>query len=81
MRKNYILLFLAALLAPLGAKAQETLTVADGTATNAYVPIYGFYADAYIRAQMIFPADMINDMSGGNITSLTWYMQSTSASA
>lgn len=81
MRKNYILLFLAALLAPLGAKAQETLTVADGTETNAYVPIYGFYADAYIRAQMIFPADMINDMSGGNITSLTWYMQSTSASA
>lgn len=26
-------------------RAQETLTVYDGTSTNQYVPMYGYYAD------------------------------------
>ena len=38
------LLLLLAFLVPWVANAQ-TLTVANGTATNTYVPIYGYYCD------------------------------------
>ena len=33
--------------------AQTTLTVANGTETNSYVPVYGLWMDDYIRAQMM----------------------------
>jgi hypothetical protein len=35
----------------------DELTVHDGTATSSYVPVYGFYADAYLKCEMVFPAD------------------------
>ena len=81
MRKHYLMWLLAALLVPVGANAQETLTVADGTATNGYVPIYGYYADAYLHSQMIYPASMLSEMDGGTITELVWYMTSPSTAA
>ena len=60
--------------------AAEELTVADGTATNDYVPVYGFYADAYLRSQVVYPAADLAGMTGANINSLTYYL-STPASA
>ena len=57
--------------APLSA--QETLTVAEGTSTNYYVPIYGLYLDNYIRSQIIYPESMLNDLEGNIITQLTFY--------
>ena len=48
MKKFLRFVLLAALLVPLGARAQS-LTVADGTATNAYIPVYGLWADDYTR--------------------------------
>ncbi|MBR1549481.1 MAG: hypothetical protein IJ634_02465 [Bacteroidales bacterium] len=69
------MMLLAALLVPLGARATtDTLTVADGTETNSYVPIYGYWADAAQHNQMIYPASMLTDMIGQNITSLTFYV-------
>lgn len=55
------------------ARAQETLTVHDGTATSGYVPVYGFYADAYLKCEMVYPAAELEDMDGGTITSMTFY--------
>ena len=43
MQKFLRTLMLAALLLPFASNAQNTLTVADGTATNSYVPVYGLY--------------------------------------
>ena len=88
MKKNllfFLLLCIGALTLPTPANAQNTLTVADGTTTNRYVPVYGYYADAYLRCQTIYTADALdaaavgNSMNGGTITGLTYYL-STSAS-
>ena len=61
------------------ARAQETLTVYDGEATSGYVPVYGFYADAFNKCEMIMPADNLSELQGATLTKLTWYL-STPAS-
>ncbi|MBR4774188.1 MAG: fibronectin type III domain-containing protein, partial [Bacteroidales bacterium] len=80
------LTLVALMVLPWVASAQNTLTVADGTATNAYVPVYGLYADAYLHSQIIYPAADIAaavntvDMNGGSITGLTFYTSQASVS-
>ena len=74
MRKRPYLWALLALLLPLAAQAQQTLTVADSTASSAVVPFDGFNADAAQHNQMIYPASMLNTMSGSTITMLQFYI-------
>lgn len=75
LRKLWVsVVTIVALTIPMGLKSQNTLTVADGTATNNYVPIYGLYVDDYLRCQMIYPASMLNEMSGGVMTSMTFFL-------
>jgi len=52
------------------------LTVCDGTATDGYVPVYGFYCDAYLRCQMVYTAEMLEEMEGGEITSMKFHIAS-----
>lgn len=59
----------------------ETLTVAEGSATNEYVPIYGFYWDTGFKNTMVYPASMLSDMSGGTINSITFYANSETYTA
>ena len=87
MRKIINLVALAVLMfAPGVANSQNTLTVANGTQTNQYVPVYGYYADAYLRSQIVYPATEISasvstvDMTGGSITGLTFYASQSSVS-
>lgn len=63
---------------PVDAKGNrnEELTVHDGTATNGYVPCYGFYADAYLKCEMVYPAEELAAMAGASISSLTFYATS-----
>ena len=49
------------------------LTVNDGTTTNGYVPIYGYYVDGSIVSQFIYPAEQLSPIMYSNITSLTFY--------
>ena len=63
------------------ANAQNSLTVYDGEATSAYVPVYGFYCDAFQKVEMIMNADDLEDMTGGTITNITWYLTSPAAEA
>ena len=67
------LLLLLCMLTCAGVGWAETLTVANGTATNSKVPIYGNWADAYLKCEYIIPASDLDDMSGGTIEGLTWY--------
>ena len=53
------------------------ITVADGTETNSYIPVYGLWMDDYTRGEMIYPESMIEEMNGGDITSLTYYISSS----
>ena len=75
------LLLIAALLVPWVTNAQTTVTVADGTATNGYIPVYGFYADDDQHNQIVYPASMLSDLSGGMITGMTFYMSSPASDA
>ena len=67
------LLLAAMMIVPWATQAQSTLTVADGTTTNSYVPVYGLYVDAYNNAQFIYPATDLAAMSGNEISSMTFY--------
>ena len=62
-------------------QAQEELTVHDGTATSSYVPVYGFYCDAYLKCEMVYPADELSDMLGGEISSMTFENSSPASEA
>jgi len=69
------MMLLLALFAPWAAKAQ-TLTVCDGTVTNSYIPIYGYWADAAQHNQMIYPASELTDMVGMSIDAMKFYLNS-----
>ena len=80
--KKLLLILLTVMMgiSSLTLSAQNTLTVAEGTATNAYVPVYGLYVDEYLRCQTIYPAGMFDaaastyGMMGADITGVTYYL-------
>ncbi|MBO4751958.1 MAG: fibronectin type III domain-containing protein [Bacteroidales bacterium] len=79
--KRTLLSLLSILILSTTVKAQEEVLVANGTATNQYVPVYGYMCDNYIRCQIIYPADMLEDMGGqAIITSLKWFLSSPASS-
>lgn len=87
--KKLLLMMLTVLIGigSLTLSAQNTLTVADGTTTNSNVPIYGTWADAYLRCQTIYPASTLDaaavgfGMNGGTITSVTYYLSTPATDA
>ena len=55
-----------------------TLTVNDGTATNSSVPFEGYNIDSYLtKSQFIISASDLENMAGGTITDLTFYLSGT----
>ena len=74
--KKLMLFMLAAMLGIVAANAQGTGTVvvADGTATNQYVPIYGYYVDDFLRCQTIYPESMLTEIAGSEIQGITYYL-------
>ena len=59
---------------PLASFGQSTLTVNDGTETSSYVPIYGLWADSYLKCEYVIPAEDLADMLGGTISAMTFYL-------
>ena len=57
--------------------AQSTLTVANGTETNPSVPFYSYWLDQEQRTQILYPASMLTDMVGHEITRMEFYMNGT----
>ena len=51
---NLLFLLMLSLMGFTQLRAQETLTVYDGTSTNQYVPMYGYYADTQGRLISMF---------------------------
>lgn len=58
---------------PALSRAQQTLTVYNGTETSDHVPAYIYYWDDYTRSQFLIPADSLTAMDGGTISALTFY--------
>ena len=72
---HYIFALLAVLCIPWMAGAQN-LTVASGTQTNMYTPHYGYAATQH--NQLVYPARMLTELSGHNITGMRWYLSQES---
>ena len=80
MKKIYLLLLtLIISINSFQLSAQDTLTVADGTMTDFAVPFCGLFGGYYNRSQIIFPERLIEDMIGGDINSLTFYLSDSPA--
>ena len=47
----------------------------DGTKTNEYIPVYGYYSERTAKDQIIYTASQLNLPAGSQITSLTFYTQ------
>ena len=80
MKKKVFSLMMTLVLAFVGIARASELTVNDGTATNGYVPVYGFYADAYLKAEFVMPAADLAEMNGATINGMTFYASQTSVS-
>lgn len=76
MKKSFLFCLLVALLIPWATTQAESLTVNDGTTTNLYVPIYGWFADTSGKSQFIVPSGDASDMEGGSISGLSFYASS-----
>lgn len=76
--KKIVLFLMAVMLGMAVSNAQGTGTfvVADGSSTNSFVPVYGYYADSYLRCQTIYPADMLTEIAGSEIQGVTYYLDS-----
>ena len=76
MKKMLQMLALAVLIAlpPRAVATSDTLTVANGTATEAHIPLYGYWADYDQRNQIVYPASLLSAMVGQNITGLKIYV-------
>ena len=66
------------LFAVTGVMRAQSLTVHDGTTTNSYVPVYGYYADAYNKCEMVYPATELGEMAGAMINGMTFYASQAS---
>ena len=54
------------------------IVVADGTATNANVPVWGNWLDDPQRSQSIYPAEMLTALQGKSITAMRYYATGSS---
>lgn len=81
MRNKLILFLMLALFGSTSFLRADELTVHDGTATNSYVPVYGFYADAYLKCEMVYPATELSAMNGATINGVKFYASSPAPDA
>ena len=78
-KKTLLLSLLMATIMPWQVRAQETLTVFDGTDANQYIPMYGYYFDAYTKSECIIPASELTNMEGSTITAITFYAKTVAS--
>lgn len=53
----------------------NSTTVAEGTTTSNYIPIYGSYMSSWQHNQILYPESMLADMVGGTISEISFYTQ------
>lgn len=75
--KYFLPLFLMILLLPCSQLAAHiTVTVADGTNNNQFIPIEGYNADSGDgqQNQMLYPAEMLTELQGQTLGSMKFYI-------
>ena len=53
--------------------ALSTLTVNEGTASNSFIPIYGYAVSIKWQSQFVIPATALSDMNGKDVLKMTYY--------
>lgn len=82
MNKKVIMPLLALFVMVWSGLTAQTLTVASGnTASDRYIPVYGYYMDVPQRSHVLYPANLLTDMVGSHITGLTYYFSSLPSGA
>ena len=81
MRKTatFFALLAALWLLPGSAWSQQTVTIANGTDQDWYIPFYGSYTDYGEQTEFIYPATMLEDLAGSTISQLKFYTASNYA--
>lgn len=80
MSKKLILFLMVLLFGSTSFLRADELTVHDGTGTSSYVPVYGLYADSYLKCEMVFPAAELAVMENATINGMTFYASKASVS-
>lgn len=75
-----IFTIVAMLMAMISLNAAE-VTVANGTASSEKAPIEGYNGDIFIRHQIIYPANYLQDLKGTSIQAITFYLSSPASKA
>ena len=84
LRKSKLLLMtlLAMIAGGVSPAWADELTVNDGTNTNQYIPVFGNYVDTQNTiSEFIIPADRLEDLTGGTISGMTFYLSSPQTGA
>lgn len=77
--KSRLLLVLFALLMGTNPTWADELTVYDGANSSEYVPVYGNWADAYLKCEFVIPAADVTAMDGSTISAMTFYLKDKAA--
>ena len=60
------------------SKPVPSAVIADGEATNAYLPVYGYYFENTDgRYQMVYPAGLLSELEGRKIKTITFHTANT----
>ena len=84
MRKTKRLLFclLAAFIMGASSAWADEVTVYDGTATNDYLPVYGYYVDSQGGiSEFIIPSDQLTELNGKAIERMVFYLGTPAAAS
>ena len=83
MKKIYNIVLFTALMTGFCANAwgASPFTVANGSSYDDRIPLRGLYVDEYNHSQIIYPSSLLTEMSGNNITSMTFYLNSSAAAS
>ena len=78
MKKFLLSLLTLVLLLPWAANAQNSWTIADGTYLHSKVPLdfYNCDGSGERRAQMLYPASLLSEMTGNALSAISFYHQS-----
>ena len=82
-KKSYLFLTLLTAFLWLGSGTMwgDELVIANGTGTSQTYPVYGSWADNYVRSQMIYPATMLSSIEGKKIDGMTFHIKTVASEA
>lgn len=81
-RSRWLLLSLFALFVGVSPTWADEVTVYDGTVSNDYLPVYGYYADSQgTISEYIIPSSDLSELNGKEIEKMIFYLHTPAAAS